>query len=180
MIRQREAREIVVYRYDRWGRNAADSLANVRRVELAGGGVVSATEPLDPDMAVGKCNRTNAFALAELQSDLIGENWKAVHSSRKGRELPMMDSGFGAGLLRVHDPACKCEASPGHQPPRQPGEDAAGESGPACTRAIWLPGAQRPVITAPEWEKYLERRGRMREMPPGGEGLALAAVGACT
>ena len=251
LVRRGEAREILVYRYDRWGRNAVDSLANVRRVEIAGGSVVSATEPLDPETAIGKYNRTNSFALAEMQSDLIGENWEAVLTSRTGHGKPangsarfgyvrlgrvpdpgrphqyipdpddpveryepdpvtgsvlaemyrrylagdgclrlikwlgdcgitttrggrwwprtlygVLDSGFGAGLLRVHDPECRCGATLGHQPPREPDE----EPGPACTRAIWVRGAQPPVITGPEWDAYLERRGRMREMPPGVKG----------
>ena len=81
-------REILVYRYDRWGRNAADSLANIRRVELAGGAVVSVTEPFDPDSAIGRYSRTNALALAEMQSDIIGENWRATQAHRVGRGLP--------------------------------------------------------------------------------------------
>ena len=87
-IEQREAHGIAVYRYDRWGRNAVDSLANVQRVELVGGQVLSATEPLDPETAIGRYNRTNAFALAEMQSDIIGENWKAALGNRVSRGLP--------------------------------------------------------------------------------------------
>ena len=83
-----EVREIIVYRYDRWGRNASDALANIRRVEVRGGTLVSATEPLDPDTAIGKYSRTNALALAEMQSDIIGENWKAVRVHRIEEGLP--------------------------------------------------------------------------------------------
>ncbi len=82
-----EGSEIVVYRYDRWGRNAVESLANVHRVESVGGSVVSATEPLDPETAIGRYNRTNAFGLAELQSDIISDNWKAVMANRVSRQL---------------------------------------------------------------------------------------------
>lgn len=80
--------EIAVYRYDRWGRNAVESLANVKRVEMVGGQVQSATEPFDVETAIGKYSRTNAFALAEMQSDLIGENWKAAQTARVERGLP--------------------------------------------------------------------------------------------
>src|ERR1017187_4799198 len=73
-----EAAEISVYRYDRWGRNAADSLANAARVEIAAANVVSVPEPLDPETSIGRYNRTNSFALAEMQSDIIGDNWKAA------------------------------------------------------------------------------------------------------
>lgn len=81
-------RVILVYRYDRFGRNVRDSLVNIARVEAAGGRVVSATEPFDPETAVGKYGRTNLLAVAELQSDLIGEGWKAAHANRRARGLP--------------------------------------------------------------------------------------------
>lgn len=232
-----EAREILVYRFDRWGRNATESLANVFRVEQAGGRVVSATEPFDAETAVGKYTRTNAFALAEMQSDIIGENWSAALAARVARGLPgtggprfgyvrlgrvrredeprrfrrdpaggeeryehdpvtspvlaemyrrylagdgrsallrwlngtgtttvrgkpfgwralfmVLDSGFGAGLLQVHDPGCRCAETLGH----------------GCRNAVFLPGAQPPVITVPEWERYLERRAEMRTHGPRG------------
>ena len=87
-IREGEAAEIGVWRYDRWGRNAMQSLANCHRVEQAGGQVRSATEPFDAETAIGKYSRTNAFALAEMQSDLIGEGWKSAHAHRLERRLP--------------------------------------------------------------------------------------------
>lgn len=87
-IERGDAREIAVYRYDRWGRNAVGSLANARLVELAGGQLQSATEPFDVETAVGKYSRTNAFALAEMQSDIIGENWSAAIANRVERQLP--------------------------------------------------------------------------------------------
>lgn len=79
---------VAVYRYDRFGRNARDSLVNIARVEAAGGQVVSATEPFDAATAIGKYGRTNLLAVAELQSDIIGENWKAAHARRFARGLP--------------------------------------------------------------------------------------------
>ncbi len=87
-VEKGEAREIIVYRYDRWGRNTAEALANVKRVEIAGGSLVSATEPFDAETAIGKYNRTNAFALAEMQSDIIGENWRGVREHRIREQLP--------------------------------------------------------------------------------------------
>lgn len=230
-----EVQEILVYRFDRWGRNATESLANVIRVEKAGGSVISVSEPFDAETAVGKYTRTNAFALAEMQSDIIGENWRAALASRVDRKLPgtgaprfgyvrrgrvrkeddpkryrsnpddgteryeidpvtgpilaeayrryiagsgqsatlrwinstgartvrgnmfgwralflVLDSGFGAGLLRVHDPDCRCRKKLGH----------------GCMKAVYLPGAQPPVITMAEWEAYLARRMEMRAFGP--------------
>lgn len=83
-----DRKEIIAYRYDRWGRNAVESLANVGRLEQTGGRLVSVTEPLDAESAIGKYNRTNAFALAEMQSDIISENWQRVGDSRRARGLP--------------------------------------------------------------------------------------------
>lgn len=82
------AQEILVYRYDRWGRTLRESLVNIARVERVGGWVVSVTEPFDVETAVGKYSRANALALAEMQSDIIGENWKSVHANRIDRKLP--------------------------------------------------------------------------------------------
>lgn len=227
-----EAAEIIVYRYDRWGRNATDALANIRRVELAGGAVVSATEMLDPETTFGRFTRSQALMLAELQSDVIGDGWRGALSHRVQRGLPatgyprfgyvrkgrvpredarhryrrdpddgeeryepdpvtgpvlaqlyerfiagtgttrllrwlngdgiptvtggpwsvqtlasVLDSGFGAGLLKVHDPGCKC---------RQPSR---------CKRVSWLPGAHDPVITMETWQAYRERREKLRDIP---------------
>lgn len=83
-----DASEIGIWRYDRWGRNTAESLTNIKLVERAGGRLISVTEPFDPRTGVGKYGRTNALAIAELQSDNISDGWKAAHASRVNRRLP--------------------------------------------------------------------------------------------
>lgn len=234
-----EAREIGVFRYDRWGRNAVESLANCHRVEMVGGQVVSATEPVDVETAVGRYSRTNAFAIAEMQSDLISDNWKSVLAHRiaqgltpsgssrfgyvrLGRVLDpfdemriryrrdpddplgeryepdyasgladahiamydqylddhagfrtiaewlnskgilntrgsawsdvtvrnVMDSGFAAGLLRLHDPDCKC---------RKPS---------SCRRRVYVEGAHEPILDEETWRRYLEERSTRTKIPP--------------
>lgn len=230
-----EAAEIGVYRYDRWGRNALECLANVQRVEDAGGAVVSAMERIDVETAMGRFTRRMAFDLAELQSDQIGDGWKAAHGSRVGRQLPasgtprfgyvrlgrvpdpvrkhvfrpdvsdpageryvpdpvtgpvlaslyeryaagegirsltrelneagvpttrggrwghsallqVLASGFGAGLLRAHDPACRCKRRSTYQ----------------CPRVIYHPGAQDPVIGPDVWEAFRARMAARRSVP---------------
>lgn len=62
--------------------------------------------------------------------------------------LDVLDSGFGAGLLRVHSPACRCG-----RPEK-------------CRERAWLPGAHQPVIGAEEWDAYRDRRSQVRTMPP--------------
>lgn len=231
-----EASGVAVMRYDRWGRNATDSLANIRRVELVGGVVESASEPVDAETAIGRYSRTNALALAEMQSDLIGENWAAAHAYRRDAGLPasgrprfgyirlgripdpidprrtrrvkgedeqyvpdygspamlghvladlycgyvagatmrslrvelntagirnsygrpwsdqaltiVLDAGFGAGLLHMHDPECRC---------RNAGR---------CRRYIHIGGAHEPVIDSGLWDAYRERRALVAKTPP--------------
>lgn len=234
-----EAREITIHRYDRWGRNAVESLANVRRVELVGGQVVSATEPVDVETAIGRYNRTNAFAIAEMQSDLISDNWKSVLAHRvdtgltpsgsprfgyirlgkvpdpfqearnryradpddplgeryepdyasgladvliamydrwlkpggsfravrdwlNARGVPnarggswsdvtvrnVLDSGFAAGLLRIHDPDCRC---------RKPS---------SCRRRVYVEGAHEAILDAETWERYRKERAARMTVPP--------------
>jgi site-specific DNA recombinase len=230
-IEGREAVEIGVYRYDRWGRNAVESLANVKRVELAGGQVHSATEPVDAETAVGRYTRTNAFGIAEMQSDLISEGWKGALANRVDRGIPsagtprfgyirlgkvldpypvtdrfryrhdpadklgeryepdwaagtpdvllemydryidgwgfnkiaqwlnelgvlntrgarwsdvtvrnVLDSGFGAGLLQLHDADCRC------------GKPS------SCSHRMHVPGVHQAVVPSDTWERYLKAR----------------------
>jgi len=59
-----------------------------------------------------------------------------------------LDSGFAAGLLRVHDPACGCGNAQG------------------CARKVHQPGAHDPVIDVAVWEAYLRQRAARRRLPP--------------
>lgn len=60
-----------------------------------------------------------------------------------------LDSGFGAGLLRVHSQECRCG-----QPQ-------------ACKRSDYLPGAHKAMIKPKEWEAYRKRRGLAATTPAG-------------
>lgn len=57
----------------------------------------------------------------------------------------MMDSGFAAGLLSIHDPACR------HRP------------GASCTRRIQVPGIHEPLINSDQWDEYLTQRAARRQ-----------------
>ncbi|MCI4045436.1 recombinase family protein [Streptomyces sp. TRM75563] len=61
-----------------------------------------------------------------------------------------MDSGFAAGLLRIHDPACQCPA----------------EKRKYCRAEQLIPGAQEELISAELWQSYRERRELMKITPP--------------
>ncbi|WP_146615814.1 recombinase family protein [Nonomuraea aridisoli] len=52
----------------------------------------------------------------------------------------LMDLGFAAGLLRIHDPECRC-----HRASR-------------CQRRVFRPGAHEPVISDELWKRFLKLR----------------------
>lgn len=71
----------------------------------------------------------------------------------------MLDSGFAAGLLHIHDPECRC---PYRTTPR-------GERRPStCTegRMMHVPGAHPAIISADRWQAYGEHREQTRRTPP--------------
>lgn len=65
-----------------------------------------------------------------------------------------LDSGFAAGLLRVHDPECRCKLGQDHFS--------------ACkeNRWLWLPGAQPALIVPEQWKEYGAHREQTRKTPP--------------
>ncbi|HEY8979806.1 MAG TPA: recombinase family protein, partial [Streptomyces sp.] len=68
--------------------------------------------------------------------------------------LRFLDSGFAAGLLRIHDPECPCVPPPG-----QTGR---------CknNRFIYVPGAQPRIITPDQWNAYRAHREQTKKTPP--------------
>lgn len=78
---------------------------------------------------------------------------------RQGTVKNMLDSGFAAGLLRTHDPKCRC---PYRTIPR--GE----KRPPECTegRMLYVPGAHPAAITPDRWAAYLHHRQQTRNTPP--------------
>ncbi|MGW2862539.1 recombinase family protein [Streptomyces sp. NPDC001205] len=83
-----EADGVLVYRYDRFGRNIELSLTNLRAIESIGGVALSATEHFDTSTAAGRFARTNMLGVAEFQREQIGENWMSTHASRLRKGLP--------------------------------------------------------------------------------------------
>jgi DNA invertase Pin-like site-specific DNA recombinase len=71
----------------------------------------------------------------------------------------VLDSGFGAGLLMVHDPSCACKRKA------------------KCRERTWLPGAHPPVLKPGEWEAYRARRDFTRELPPRSRSAVYAPSG---
>lgn len=87
-VKDGEAQGVAVYNVSRWGRSTRESTMSEVMLWDVGGRLMSATEPNDDRSAVGKFSRTTLFALAEMQSDMIGEGWRAVHKIRLQNKLP--------------------------------------------------------------------------------------------
>jgi DNA invertase Pin-like site-specific DNA recombinase len=85
-----------------------------------------------------------------IAGQLNAAGWVTAYEGRWRAQAVMdvLDSGFGAGLLRLHDPACRCKRKS------------------ACPRRAWLKGAHEPVIGADEWEAYRRRREEVAALPP--------------
>ncbi|MFI1306947.1 recombinase family protein [Streptomyces sioyaensis] len=87
-VAEEQADGVLVFRYDRFGRNTELSLTNIRMLEGIGGVAKSATEHFDTKTAAGRLARTNMLGIAEFQRDLIGENWMSTHARRIRLGLP--------------------------------------------------------------------------------------------
>lgn len=74
-----------------------------------------------------------------------------------------MDSGFAAGLLRIHNPKCKC---------------AFGETGRcANNQYVYVPGAHDPIISWDLWEAYQKHRTETKKTPPRARKATYALTG---
>ena len=80
--------KVLLWKWSRWARNSTQAGIYLAKVENSGGSIEAATEHFDPATAYGKFNRTFFLALAELQSDQIGESWKETLSYRRRMNLP--------------------------------------------------------------------------------------------
>jgi len=86
---------------------------------------------------------------------VIGHNWnddgfRTAYGNKWRLQAvqEVLDSGFGAGMLHVHDPACRCK------------------NRARCRQRVYVRGAHDPVITEDEWLQYLTRRKRTSAAPP--------------
>jgi DNA invertase Pin-like site-specific DNA recombinase len=99
----------------------------------------------------------------------------AVHLNSLGLQTPAgkpweqravrkyMDSGFAAGLLRVHDPSC---------------DHATSEAAQACKKPkVLIPGAHDAIITEDVWLEYQRQRGARAKLPPRVEAAVYPLAG---
>lgn len=101
-----EAREIVVWKFSRFGRTRTGNAVNLGRINLAGGELQSATEEVDARTAVGRLTRGMLMELASFESDRTGEQWAEAHENRRARGLPSHGRPRFGYILRgrVRDP----------------------------------------------------------------------------
>ncbi|MFJ3270922.1 recombinase family protein [Streptomyces sp. NPDC086776] len=77
-----EADGILIYRINRWGRNAEACLDYLKQLTAADGVLISTKEIIDLTTSAGRKAIRDAFSDAEYESDVIGDNWKAAHEDR--------------------------------------------------------------------------------------------------
>lgn len=81
-IEDHEADVIVLWKWSRLSRSRRDWALAVDRVELAGGLIESATEPLDVATSAGRLARGMMVEFAAFESERIGDVWKEAHARR--------------------------------------------------------------------------------------------------
>lgn len=87
---------VAVYRLTRFGRSVKDTAARYAELRDLGIGLVSVTEDIDTATAGGKFMQNMLFAMAEFESERIGEEWRSVHANRRQRGLSWVPRGvFG-------------------------------------------------------------------------------------
>lgn len=80
---------IVVWRFSRTARQRLKWAVAIDRVEVAGGLLESATEPLDTSTASGRLARGMLAEMAAYEAEVIGSTWREVHARRAARGLPV-------------------------------------------------------------------------------------------
>lgn len=97
VVRDREAEAVVVYKLDRLSRRTRDLLFLVEDVFVDGNTrLVSLTEQLDTETALGKFFLTLMAALAQMERELIGERTREAlaYKKKKGERLGTTPLGY--------------------------------------------------------------------------------------
>ncbi|MFD7994507.1 recombinase family protein [Streptomyces mexicanus] len=109
-----------------------------------------------PDQGPVMADRYRQYIDGDAFYHLVGELNSAGYRTTRGGVwseqtlIRYMDSGFCAGLLRVHNPECRCK-------PEVRGN---------CGNVLFIPGAQEELISDELWQMYRERREEVKATPP--------------
>ncbi|MER7768232.1 recombinase family protein [Kitasatospora sp. NPDC096140] len=145
-----EADVVLVYRWDRFGRNLEQSLINLSTLEGVGGTAKSATENFDTKTAAGRFARNNMLGLADLQREQIGEGWQRTLARRLRNGLPHNGHPrFGYRLCATCKPP-KPRAANGHRRAR---EDI--ETCDDCRSGIQIPDPEYGPALTDAYERYV-------------------------
>lgn len=87
-IEHGDADVIVLWKWSRLSRSRKDWALAIDRVDVAGGRIESATEPIDTATASGRFARGVMTEYAAFQSEQIGEVWEEVRQRRLRMGLP--------------------------------------------------------------------------------------------
>ena len=88
MVEQGAADVLVVWRFSRAARQRLRWAVAIDRVEVAGGLLESATEPLDTSTASGRLARGMLAEFAAYEAETIGNTWRETHARRTKAGLP--------------------------------------------------------------------------------------------
>ncbi|MFE9412401.1 recombinase family protein [Streptomyces sp. NPDC006704] len=87
-IRLGEADLVIVWKWNRFGRNNAENQVNLKALQEAGGELCAATEDIDTSTYHGRFSRDTMLNVAELQAGIIGATWKDTAARRRRNQLP--------------------------------------------------------------------------------------------
>lgn len=79
---------VILWKWSRLSRSRRDWAVAADRVDVAGGRIESATEPLDTATSTGRFARGMMVEMAAFESERIGDTWKESHARRVRDGLP--------------------------------------------------------------------------------------------
>lgn len=79
---------VVLWKWSRLSRSRRDWAVAADRVDVAGGRIESATEPMDISTAAGRLGRGMMVEFAAFESERIGDIWRETHRRRVKQGLP--------------------------------------------------------------------------------------------
>jgi DNA invertase Pin-like site-specific DNA recombinase len=97
-----ESQGIVVAKLDRFGRSLIDGLANIDRIDAAGGTFVSVQDGLDLSTPTGKLIVRIMFSMAEWELDRVRANWDMAQARAVARGVHLCGSS-PFGYARAED-----------------------------------------------------------------------------
>ncbi|MGE5418509.1 MAG: recombinase family protein [Accumulibacter sp.] len=96
LVKSKECSAIIVYSLSRFARNVKDTIETIDLLNKYGVSFHSLTESIDTNTAVGRFFLTTLSALAQLESEQMGERIKSVleHKKDKGERIGQVPFGF--------------------------------------------------------------------------------------